>query len=286
MGTDPKRDVGTTPNETSSPTQRDKKQCVGFGLKRKGFSMSMKATKSSRIAAKALAGSNRVAAEARQAADATRLAKDAIKAAIAASCAAERAQLTEGNDKSDNATSMQKVSRGVRSAAEEAVEHARDAMRAESERDVVGAVCSANLSIRAARHASSLAAAASVISGKTKELASEREAAQPRITVDENRPKPSRNRPCDPLAVAIERAARYLVTYDGTIIATFAREEDAFLLESELADLDRAHGTTNGRCEVLERRTGRRLGGYLLTGGKMLVFLRNEKAEARGRRRR
>ena len=248
--------------------------------------MSKKATKSSRIAAKALAGSNRTAAEARQAADATRLAKDAIKAAIAASCAAERAQLAEGNGRSDSTASMQKVSKDVRSATEEAVEHAKDAMRAESEDDVVSAICSADLSIRAAQRASSLAAAASVISGKTRELASERETAEPKITVDESRPKSSRNRPIDPLAAAIERAARYLVTYDGTIIATFTREEDAFLLESELADLDRAHGVTTGKCEVLERRTGRRLGGYLLTGGKMLVFLRDEKAERRDRRRR
>ena len=254
--------------------------------KEKGVSMSMKATKSSRIAARALAGSNRIAAETRQAADATRLAKDAIKAAIAASCAAERAQLAEGNGKSDSAASMQRVSKDVRSATEEAVEHAKDAMRAESEDDVVSAVYSADLSIRAAQRASSLAAAASVMSGKTKELASKREAAEPRITVGEDRPSPSRNRPIDPLAAAIERAARYLVTYDGTIIAAFAREEDAFLLESELADLDRAHGTTTAKCEVLERRTGHRLGGYLITSGKMLVFLHNEKAERRGRRRR
>ena len=87
------------------------------------------------------------------------------------------------------------------------------------------------------------------------------------------------------LAEAIDRTARYLVTYDGAIIATFAHEEDAFLLESELADLDRAHGTTSGKCEVLERKTGRRLGGYLLTSGKILVFLRDEKRQARfGRR--
>ena len=76
------------------------------------------------------------------------------------------------------------------------------------------------------------------------------------------------------LTAAIDRSARFLVTYDEKIIATFAREEDAFLLEGELADLDRAHGVAAGSCEVLDRK-GRRLGGYMLTGGKMLVFLRD-----------
>ncbi|MDO4539154.1 MAG: hypothetical protein Q4B54_13400 [Coriobacteriales bacterium] len=79
----------------------------------------------------------------------------------------------------------------------------------------------------------------------------------------------------------IARSAHYLVTYDGAVIATFAREEDAFLLESELADLDRSHGTTSGKCEVIERKTGHRLGGYLITGGQMLLFLHDEEAEKR-----
>lgn len=238
--------------------------------------MSTKAIKSSRIVAKALASSNRIAEEARQAANASRLAKDAVNAAIAATCAAERTSLAENGCKTSDATDMRKVTKGVRLAAEEAVEHAKDAMRAEDEHDVVAAAFSANLSVQAARRAGSLAAAASVISGKARETAFE-----PRITVGEERTDDSRKRSGDALSLSIERMARYLVTYDGAIIAVFAREEDAFLLESELADLDRVHGVATGRCEVLERKTGRRLGGYLFTGGKMLVFLRDDRSEKR-----
>jgi hypothetical protein len=243
--------------------------------------MSVKATKSSRAAAKALVGSNRAAEESRQAAEASKLAKDAVRAAVAATCAAERAGASEGSGDSDGLASMRKVVKGVRSAAEEAVEHAKDAMRAESEGDVVGAAWSARLSVRAARRASSLAASASVINGRSKELVSGRDPQEPAITVRERHPEPARRSEGDVLSAAIERAARYLVTYDGAIVAAFAREEDAFLLESELADLDRAHGTAQGKCEVLARKSGQRLGGYLITGGKILVFLRDEE---RGKR--
>lgn len=248
--------------------------------------MSTKATKASRTVAKVLAGSNRAAEEARQASDATRLARDATNAAIAAACAAKRAGLTEGG-RTGGDTGMRKVAKGVRAAAEEAVKHAKDAMRAEDAGDVVSATWSANLSLQAARRAGSLAAAASVISGTAREMASDREASEPSITVSERHAEPSRGRQGDALSSAVERAARYLVTYDGAIIAAFAREEDAFLLEGELADLDRAHGTASGKCEVLERRTGHRLGGYLLAGGKMLVFLHDDRDEKRyGRMRR
>lgn len=71
------------------------------------------------------------------------------------------------------------------------------------------------------------------------------------------------------------RAARYLVVRNGYIVAAFADEDDALMFEAEMADVDRsrpneADGTT---CEVLDRR-GRRLGGYWISGGKVMAYLR------------
>ena len=88
------------------------------------------------------------------------------------------------------------------------------------------------------------------------------------------------------IAEQVDRSARYLVTYDRRIIATFLRQEDAFLLESELADLDRERGDASGTCVVLDRVTGERLGGYMVTNGKMLVFLRDDERDERDGRRR
>lgn len=73
---------------------------------------------------------------------------------------------------------------------------------------------------------------------------------------------------------AVDRSAHYLVTYNGQLVASFLREDDALLFEAELADLDRAHGVESALCEVRSRR-GQRLGGYLLTAGKLLSFLRD-----------
>ncbi len=77
---------------------------------------------------------------------------------------------------------------------------------------------------------------------------------------------------------ALERAvvscARFLVVYDGNLIASFAREDDALLYEAELADLDRGNGVEAALCEVLDR-AGRRVGGYFITAGKMVAFLDN-----------
>ena len=83
------------------------------------------------------------------------------------------------------------------------------------------------------------------------------------------------------IAEAIARSARYFVTRNGRIVAAFSNEEDAFLFESELADLDRARGAKSGWCEVFDRRTGHRLGGYLMTPDRMVVFERDEKHERR-----
>lgn len=74
--------------------------------------------------------------------------------------------------------------------------------------------------------------------------------------------------------------ASYLVTRDGYVVATFAREDDALLFEAELADLDRAHGTQHAKCEVLDRE-GRRVGGYLITAGRLCAFLRDDERERR-----
>ena len=249
--------------------------------------MSKKATKSSRAVARALSTSNRAAEDAKLAADAKRLATDAVNAAVAAACAAERAAAVEGGSKATDATSVRKLTRDARAAAEEAVEHAKDAIRAEDLRDAIGAAWSANLSARAAQRAGSLASAAAVIAGKAREMSSAREAREPAVTVAKEHEESQRELMERELKAAIERSARYLVTYDARIIATFAREEDAFLFEGELADLDRAHRAESGRCEVIDRRSGHRLGGYLVAGGKILVFVRDDEWERRygGKRR-
>ena len=263
---------------------RCKSQSVGIGLYEGGFNMSTKAIQSSRTAAKALAHTTRATEQMRMASDASHLAEDAIKAAISAACAAERASLSENGHRSDG-SQMRKACKYVRAAAEEAVEHAKDAMRAESKDDTVGAVCSADLSIRAAQRACSLAAATSILSGKAREMASDQEITEPQLTTPER--STSGNRKEDMLLAAVRQAANYLVTYDSRIIAVFARMEDAFLLESELGDLDKARGATSGRCEVFDCHTGQRLGGYLITGGKLLVYLRDDRSDKRyGKRRR
>ena len=84
----------------------------------------------------------------------------------------------------------------------------------------------------------------------------------------------------DRLAVAVERSARYLVTHNGRLLASFAEADDALLFEAELADLDRSHGVSSALCEVRDRR-GSRLGGYLVSAGKLLTFLRDEQFERR-----
>ena len=79
---------------------------------------------------------------------------------------------------------------------------------------------------------------------------------------------------------ALRGAAKYLVAYNGSIVATFAHEDDALLFESELADLDVAHGATNVTCEV-RSRGGRRVGGYLLAGGKIVTFVEADRGAQR-----
>ena len=78
------------------------------------------------------------------------------------------------------------------------------------------------------------------------------------------------------LSAAIERSARYLLIYDSRIVATFAEEEDAFLMESELGDLDLDHGKASARCEVIETASGKRMGGYLIGGGVMYQLNRDK----------
>ena len=134
-----------------------------------------------------------------------------------------------------------------------------------------------------------LSSAATVIHGKNRELATPSQQVQePKVTPMEDGEQESLARAMDrELRALLDGSARYVVTYDSRIIAMFAREDDAFLLESELADLDLAHGATSGCCQILDRRTWRRLGGYLLASGKLLTFTRDEDFERRfgGRRR-
>lgn len=248
--------------------------------------MSTKAIKSNIAVSKALSKSNRASEEARLASRVARLAKDAAKAAVAAVCAAERANVAEGKGVKDT-TPVKKVANDARLATEEAVERAREAMKAESEGDPVGAAYYANLSARAAQRAASLSSAVSILVDKTKAMESERKQSEPSVTVAAPNEEAERVARMErELADQVDRSARYLVTYNRRIIATFLREEDAFLLEAELADIDRKGEATTGTCVVLDRKTGDRLGGYMITNGKMLVFVRDDDYEARyGKRR-
>lgn len=244
--------------------------------------MSTKATMGSRAVSKALSKSSRAAEDAKLSSQATRLVQDAINAAVAASCAAERANATQDSRRVKDTTSVKKVARDVRRATEEAVEWAKDAMRAESEGDAVGAAHFANLSAHAAQRAASLSSADSILVGKAKAMASDKALEEPAVTVPDLNGKAERLASLSQeLSGEVDRSARYLVTYDHRIIATFLREEDAFLLEAELADLDRGRAAKTGTCLVLDRRTGDRLGGYMMSNGKMLVFVRDDKYEAR-----
>ena len=73
----------------------------------------------------------------------------------------------------------------------------------------------------------------------------------------------------DALSELIDRMARYLVFYDGRIVATFASADDALLYEAELADLDRDHGVRCAECRVFDRE-GHLIGGYTITAGMMM----------------
>ena len=246
--------------------------------------MAKNATKIARTANTALSASNKTAKLAK---DASNLKQDAVNAAVAAACAAERACIATHAARTDDAALLSKLVKDARAAAEAAVEHAREAIRCEDGRDAVAAVLAANNAAYAAQRAGAFSVAADVIVGKKRELASDRELSELVVTVGRERKLTDKQRMKRDLAAVIDRAARYLVTYDGAIVATFANEEDAFLLEGELADLDQAHGVRSASCEVLERASGHRLGGYALTGGKMLVLLRDEEYERRyGRSRR
>ena len=248
--------------------------------------MSTKATKSSRLVNQALSASKKDAAQAKLARETSRLAKDATDAATAAVCAAERASVASTGTGSKDATSVAKIAQDAREAAEQAIAYAQEAMRAESMDDLAGAVNAANLATRAAQRVALLATTASVLTGKAKAgFAAEPQVSEPATTA-RAKAADERRKTRQDIAEQVDRSARYLVTYDRRIIATFLRQEDAFLLESELADLDRANGTASGTCVVLDRVTGERLGGYMVTNGKMLVFLRDEEHAARfgGRR--
>ena len=242
----------------------------------------------SRAVSKALSKSKRAADDARLSSQSARLAKDAADVAVAAACAAERANAAQGGQGLKDATSVKRVARDVRLAAEDAVEWAKDAMRAEGEGDAVGAAYFANLSARAAQRAASLSSAVSVLVGRAKAMASGKEPGVPTVTI------PGQSKRATELARAnqelcdkVNQSARYLVTYDRRILASFLREEDAFLFEAELAELDQKQLAKSGTCVVVDRMSGKRLGGYMMTNGKMLVFVQDDECDARyGRHRR
>ena len=84
----------------------------------------------------------------------------------------------------------------------------------------------------------------------------------------------------DQLAMAVDQSARYLVTHNGRLLASFVNVDDALLFEAELAELDRAHDETSVICEVRDRR-GHRMGGYLLAGTTFVNFIRDEQSARR-----
>ena len=242
--------------------------------------MSTKATKGSRTVTQALSKSKRDAAQVKLVSETNRLAKDATDAAIAAVCAAERASVASTGTGSKDLASVAKIAKEAREVAEQAVEYAKDAMRAESEGDVAGAVYAANLSTRAAQRVGLLSTTAAVLTGKV-EAVLDAEAQEPKLTVGAHAKAADGRRKRNDIAEQVDRSARYLVTYDRRIIATFLREEDAFLLESELAEIDSKNPAATGTCVVLDRVTGERLGGYMMTNGKMLAFVRDDEYDAR-----
>lgn len=249
--------------------------------------MSKKATNNSRSVSKALAKTNTTA---KLLSEAKGLSRDAVKAAVAAACAVERANAEQGLG-SKGTTPLKSIVKDVRTATEEAVDRARDAIVAADSGDTVGATHLANLSARAAQRANSLTAAVSVLVDTSRALDADRLPEDPTVTAKHERDYSAREQSRRDFESVILRSANYLVTYNHRIIATFAHEEDAFLLEAELAELDRDRAASEGstadcRCEVLDRRTGNLLGGYMLTSGKMLAFLRDEDRDARfGKRR-
>ena len=246
--------------------------------------MSTKATASSRKAARAITGHKRDERVARAAADAAKLAKDAEKAAIAAACAAERVRISNGNTTNSSVTDIFEIQDRVRSATKQAIKYATNAIQSESVGGDVNVICFANQAATYARKAAALATVAAVIAGMKKEMISNNEPTVPEISENDRHAARTPTKQHDTLAAAINHSSRYLVTYDGKIIATFEREEDAFLFESELADLDQAHEVSTANCEVVERRTGKRLGGYLLSAGKLIVFLRDSDRKRGGRK--
>ena len=77
------------------------------------------------------------------------------------------------------------------------------------------------------------------------------------------------------LSELIDSTARYVVFYDGRIVATFASADDALLYEGELADLDRDHGVRCVECKVFDRK-GKLIGGYAIMAGMMVNTLEDK----------
>lgn len=239
--------------------------------------MSKKATSISRTVAEAM-GRNQSHSLAKAAA---KSAQDALHAAVGASRAAERAKREAGSVSSSEASELKRIAKQAQTAVDDAQKLAREATQAAGEHDVASAVYAASRCVSLAKKASDLSIEAAILDAKAEDVAAQKDS-QPALSAAErerrqrreNRRRMERN-----LQMAIDGAARCLVTYNGSIVAAFAREEDAFLFESELADLDRAHREDSARCEIIDRTTGHRLGGYMLTASKMFVFVRDDDYE-------
>ena len=196
--------------------------------------MSKKATSINRAATKALSRSNMKAELARLMSRANSLAKDAVAAAAAAISASERCRQERGGAAKDVSVAREIVLR-AEEAMNLAVEKAHEAVVAEGEGDVVGATVSADAAMSAAQQAAAFSAAVSVMSSKSVATIPDADEEKPTARSRRERAVSQRELAERELSRAIDRSARYLVTYDGRVIATFEREDDAMLFEAVLA---------------------------------------------------
>ncbi len=70
------------------------------------------------------------------------------------------------------------------------------------------------------------------------------------------------------VAAAVDAFANYIVVRNGSLVASFALDDDALMFMGELAELDQMRGR-EAQCTVVDRR-GRNIGGYALKEGKEL----------------
>lgn len=205
-----------------------------------------------------------------------KMARDAMQAAVAAACAAQRAGDSASTGRPTRSASVRHIAVQVEEAANEAVESAKDAMTAEDAGDVIGAIVAANLSAKAAQQASSLAVAAEIVIGKDRAMASALPVPEPHALSEKEQKDADAEVAEHALSLEVDRGARYLVYRNGLLLASFLREDDALLFEAELAELDVARHVDGATCEVRDRGRALRAGGYVLAGGRLTSFLRDD----------